>query len=576
MKFQNLLGSTDRGKDNSFRVTQTRLRVIPLGGLGEIGRNMMAIELGDDIVVIDAGILFPDERMPGVDFVIPDVTFLAQNRERVRAILVTHGHEDHTGALPYVLPELDAPVYSSRLTNGLISVKLREHGLLGSSELHVVEPCSPFSIGGLEVEFFRVCHSIPDAMGVAIRTPLGVVVHTGDFKIDHTPVDGHTTDFAKLAELAEEGVVLLCSDSTYAEVEGYTPSEQDVRAAIDRVVADADARIIVATFASLISRVQMVLDSAVKHSRKVAVVGRSMRNNVNMALDMGYLQAPPGTVVSLREARRLPFDELIVLATGAQGEPTSALVRMSRGEHKDVEIERGDTVILSSSPIPGNETLVARTVDDLYRQGAEVISSRNAMVHVHGHAAREELKLILNLVRPTYFVPVHGEHRHLVAHAQLAQSLGMGSNDTFVLEDGEVLEISPTYAGVVDRLPVEDVYVSGHRLWGGHSEVLAERNRLSSCGVVVVVLSLDAATGEPIRRPTVDSRGFDAPSIAQSLLENAAQMVHSMLENEAGKVLDFGYTKAKVTACVSDYLYKETKRRPTVLTLVETLERRTR
>ena len=557
-------------------MTQACLRVIPLGGLGEIGRNMMAVEVGDDIVVIDAGVLFPDERMPGIDFVIPDVTFLTQNRERVRAILVTHGHEDHTGALPYVLPELNAPVYSSRLTKGLISVKLKEHGLLGSTELHAVEPCAPFRIGGLEIEFFRMGHSIPDAMGVAIRTPVGVIVHTGDFKIDHTPIDGHTTDFAKLAEFAEEGVVLLCSDSTYAEVEGYTPSEQAVRAAIDRVVADADARIIVATFASLISRMQMVIDSAVRHSRKVAVVGRSMRNNVNMALDMGYLHAPLGTIVSLREARRVPFDELIVLATGAQGEPTSALVRMSRGEHRDVEIEEGDTVIISSSPIPGNEKLVARTIDDLYRRGAEVISSRNAMVHVHGHAAREELKLILNLVRSTYFVPVHGEHRHLVAHAQIAQSLGMCSENTFVLEDGDVLEITPTCAGVVDRLPVEDVYVAGRRLWGKHSAVLAERNRLSLGGVVVVALALNAVTGEPLRRPIVESHGFDDPSMAQALLENAAQVVHSMLENAAGEVLNFGYTKAKVTACVSDYLYAETKRRPTVLTLVETVDRRTR
>lgn len=555
-------------------MAEPNVRVIPLGGLGEIGRNMMAIECDDDIIVIDAGVLFPEEGMPGIDFVIPDVTYLARNRDRVRAVLITHGHEDHTGALPYVLPELDAPVYASRLTIGLITVKLKEHGLLQSSSLNVVEPNEPFDIGRLRVEFFRVCHSIPDAMGIAVYTPLGTIVHTGDFKIDHTPVDGHTTDFAKLAELGADGVLLLCSDSTYAEVEGYTVSEEVVRGAIDRVVADAQARIIFATFASLISRVQMVIDAAVKNRRKVAVVGRSMRNNVGMALEMGYLNAPGGTVIPLKEAKRLPHDRVVILATGAQGEPTSALVRMSRGDHQDVEIETGDTVVISSSPIPGNETLVARTIDNLYRRGAEVISSRNALVHVHGHAAREELKLVLNLVRPTYFVPVHGEHRHLVAHTRLAQSLGMHHEDTFVLEDGDVLEIESDWAGVVDRVPVEDVYIAGHRLWGQHSSVLEERNRLSIDGVVAVGLTLDAETGAPLKPPSLESRGFDELSRAQELLETASQVVLSALENDSGKVLDFDQIKKKVTASVSDLLYKETRRRPTVLTLVEKVERR--
>jgi ribonuclease J len=534
---------------------------------------MMAVEYEDDIIVIDAGVMFPEEGMPGIDFVIPDITYLARNRDRVRAVLITHGHEDHTGALPYVLPDLDAPVYASRLTHGLITVKLREHGLLKSSSLNVVEPNAPFRVGRLEVEFFRVCHSIPDAMGIAIHTPLGAIVHTGDFKIDHTPVDGHTTDFAKLAELAAGGVLLLCSDSTYAEMEGYTPSEQVVRGSIENVVAGAEARVIVATFASLISRVQMVMDAAVANRRKVAVVGRSMRNNVSMALDMGYLSAPDDLIVPLKEAKRLPHNRLVILATGAQGEPTSALVRMSRGEHKDVEIETGDTVIISSSPIPGNETLVAKTIDDLFRRGAEVISSRTATVHVHGHASREELKLMLNLVRPTYFVPVHGEHRHLIAHARLAQSLGMDPEDTFVLEDGDILEIEDGWAGVVEHMPFEDVYVAGHRLWGRHSSVLAERNRLSTDGVVAVGLTLDAKTGAPLSPPSLESRGFDELKRAQDLLENASQVVHSMLESQSGKVLDFDQIERTVTVSVSDLLWKETKRRPTVLTLVERVER---
>ena len=535
---------------------------------------MMAIECGDDIVVIDAGVLFPEEGMPGVDFVIPDITYLEQNKDRVRAILITHGHEDHTGALPYVLPQLDAPVYASRLTQGLITVKLREHGLLRSTTQHVVEPNTPFKVGQLEVEFFRVCHSIPDAMGIAIRTPVGTIVHTGDFKIDHTPVDGHKTDFAKLAELAAEGVLLLCSDSTYAEVEGYTPSEEAVREAITRVVAEADARVIVATFASLISRIQMVLDAAVKAGRKVTVVGRSMRNNVTMALEMGYLHTPDDTLVPLKEAKRLPHNRLVILATGAQGEPTSALVRMSRGDHRDVEIEPGDTVIISSSPIPGNETLVSRTIDNLYRRGAEVISSRNAKVHVHGHASREELKLILNLVKPTYFLPIHGEHRHLVAHARLAQSLGMEPEDTFVMEDGDVLRIDSDWAEVVDRVPASDVYVSGQRLWGSHSSVLDERNKLSTDGVVAVGIALDAETGAPIGTPSMESHGFEAQGRAEELLENAAQVIYSTLEKRSGEVLDIDHIKKSVASSVSDMLYRETKRRPTVLTLIERVERR--
>jgi ribonuclease J len=533
---------------------------------------MMAIECDEDIVVIDAGVLFPDEDMPGVDFVIPDVTYLAENKSRIRAVLITHGHEDHTGALPYVLPQLDAQVYSSRLTHGLITAKLKEHGLLKSSVLNVVEPGTPFKTGQLEVEFFRVCHSIPDAMGIAVRTPLGTIVHTGDFKIDHTPVDGYRTDLAKLSELATEGVLLLCSDSTYAEVDGVTPSEEMVREGIYRAVGNADARVIFATFASLISRVQMVLDAAVKNDRKVTVVGRSMRNNVDMAIEMGYLDVPDDTIISLKAAKRLTGNRLVILATGAQGEPTSALARMSTGKHKDVQIERGDTVVISSSPIPGNETLVARTIDGLYRLGADVISSRNATVHVHGHAAREELKLVLSLVQPTYFLPIHGEYRHLVAHTEIAECVGLDSGDTFVLENGDVLEIEAGWAGVVDRLPVENVYISGRRLWGKNSSVLEERNRLSTQGVVVVGLILDELTGMPTSPPRLESRGFEEPVRAAELLKNASQVVQSVLEKTSGEVLDFDQIESTVTASVADLLYKETRRRPTVVTLIEKRE----
>ena len=465
-------------------MNDTPLRVIPLGGLGEIGRNMMALEYGNDIVVIDAGVMFPEEGMLGIDFVIPDITYLVENVDRVKAILITHGHEDHIGALPYVLQELDVPVYASRLTHGLITVKLREHKLLADSRLNVIEPHEPFGIGKLKVEFFRVCHSIPDAMGVAIRTPLGTVIHTGDFKIDHTPVDGKSTDFTSLARIVDEGALLLCSDSTYAEVEGYTLSEQLVGETLDRVIGDADGRVMVATFASLISRMQQVIDAAVKYDRKVTVVGRSMVNNVKMARNMGYLQVPDDVIIPMVEARRLADHNVLILATGAQGEPTSALVRIANGDHQDVEIVEGDTVIISASPIPGNETLVSRTIDNLLRQGAKVLYSRIAMVHVHGHASREELKLMLGLVKPKFFVPIHGEFRHLMAHAAIAESTGVERQNIFVLEDGDVLALEEERGEVVDDVPAGYVYVDGNRRWGTESTVLDERRRLSRDGVV--------------------------------------------------------------------------------------------
>ena len=429
------------------------LRVIPLGGLGEIGKNMMVLEYGDDIVVIDCGVMFPGEDMPGVDLVIPDISYLVERSHKVRAILITHGHEDHTGALPYVLPRLNVPVFAPRLAHGLISVKLKDHGLHKSTDLRAIEPGVPISLGPFETEAFRVCHSIPDAMGLAIRTPVGLVVHTGDFKIDHTPVDGKTTDLASLARYGAEGVLLLLSDSTYAELEGYTPSERVVGEALDRVIAEAPGRVLVATFASLISRIQQVVDAAERHGRNVSIVGRSMVDSVNVATELGYLTIQPGTLIPLSESRRLPPEKVVLMTTGSQGEPTSALVRIANKDHRDVQITAGDTVIISATPIPGNELPVSRTIDNLLRQGAKVLYDRVATVHVHGHGSQEELKMVLNLVRPRYFVPVHGEYRHLMAHAQLAWDLGVAEGGIFVMEDGEVLEISEESAQVVEPVP---------------------------------------------------------------------------------------------------------------------------
>ncbi len=547
----------------------TPLRVIPLGGLGEIGQNMLALEYDEDIVVIDAGILFPEENMPGVDFGIPDITYLIENRDRVRAILITHGHEDHIGALPHILSDLDVPVYASRLTHGLISVKLRERGMLRKARLNVVEPHSPFRIGEFHVEFFRVCHSIPDAMGIALTTPLGLVIHTGDFKIDHTPADGNPTDFSTLAQLTADGVLLLLSDSTYAEVEGYTESEQQVGEALDRIIGEAQGRVMVATFASLISRIQQVVNAAVRHGRKVTVVGRSMRNNVKMAMNMGYLDAPDDTLVSMNEARRLPHDQVVIVATGSQGEPTSALVRIANGEHQDVEIVPGDTVIISASPIPGNEKLISKTIDNLYRQGASVLYSRIALVHVHGHASREELKMMLRLVNPQFFVPVHGEYRHLVAHSGLAQSMGIPESNTFILEDGDVLELTSEGGRVADAVQAGHVFVNGSRLWAMDSAVLSERRRLAREGVVVVVLSVDQQTGKILKPPVVVSSGFEELEESRELFEKTSKMAQTVLEEAGSPVLEWEQVRAEMSESISKFLRKEAMRRPTVLTVIE-------
>ena len=544
------------------------LRVIPLGGLGEIGRNMMALEFDGDIIVIDAGVLFPEEDMLGVDLVIPNITYLAENRERVKGILITHGHEDHTGALPYVLRELNVPVFASRLTQGLIEVKLREHRSLRDARLEVVEPGEPVQLGKFQAEFFRVCHSIPDAMGIAVRTPLGMVVHTGDFKIDHTPADGNPTELGKLAELASEGVLLLCSDSTYAEVPGYTLSERVVGDALERVIAEAPGRVMIATFASLISRMQQVIDAAAWHERKVAFIGRSMVDNANMAMKMGYLSAPAGVVVSLREVRTLPPERVVLMTTGSQGEPTSALVRIANRDHRDVQIMPGDTVVISATPIPGNETVVSRTIDNLFRQGAEVLYDRIALVHVHGHASQEELKLMINLTKPKFFVPVHGEHRHLKVHAELAQSLGLPADNTFVLEDGDVLEITSQGAEVVDRVTAGPVYVDGRRVWDMTNGVMRDRRLLSKDGIVVLVLTQDGKTGQLARSPDMVSSGFIDAEEHGATVSAMTHVVMEALNSDVEHPMEKDVLVKMVKDTVGNFLHQQTGRRPMIIPVV--------
>ena len=510
-----------------------RLRAIPLGGLGEIGKNMLALECGDDIIVVDCGVQFPEEDMLGVDLIIPDISYLIEHADRVRGILITHGHEDHIGALPFVLPQLDVPVYAPRLAHGMITVRTRGRRGIRDATVEAIEPGKDYQFGdSFTANWFRVCHSIPDAMGIAIKTPLGTVIHTGDFKIDHTPVDGRTIDLASLAGYGSDGVLLLLSDSTYAEVPGYTPSERLVGEALDRAIRDAPGRVMVATFASLISRIQQVVDAAERSGRKVGIVGRSMVDNVHVASDMGYLTLPAGILLPLSEIRRLPPEEVVLLTTGSQGEPTSALVRIANREHRDVNIMPGDTVIISATPIPGNELPVSRTIDNLLRQEARVLYDRITTVHVHGHASQEELKMVLNLVRPRYFVPVHGEYRHLMAHAQLAWDLGVAESGIFVLEDGDVLEIAEGSAEVVERVSAGPIYIDGPSTRDHRSQVLSQRKGLSKDGVVVVVISTDRETGRPVGEVKTVSTGFMDDSETGTLFKDLAARVSETINGD--------------------------------------------
>lgn len=543
------------------------VRIVPLGGLGEVGKNMMAVEYGDDIVVIDAGVMFPKQDMHGVDLVLPDTTYLVERADRVRAVLITHGHEDHTGALPYVLRDLHVPVYAPPLAHDLVQVKLQEHSGLGRYELHEVNPGDSLTFGAITAEYFRVCHSIPDACGIALTTPAGLVVHSGDFKIDHTPVDGRQTDLQRLAELGREGVLLLLSDSTYAEVPGYTESEQVVGVALDRALAEAPGRVLVATFASLIARVQQVVDAAVKSGRKVAPAGRSMVNNVNMAVAKGYIKAPPGTIVSLDELAALPPERQAIVLTGAQGEPLAVLARIANRSSRDISIQDDDTVIISASTIPGNETLVARVIDDLTRQGARVVTRRTSPgVHVQGHASQEELKLMLGLIKPKYFVPIHGEYRMLQAHAELAESVGVEHERIFVIEDGDVLEVEDARAAVVDHVPAGHVYVDGLRLWDMRSAVLRDRRKLSREGFVVVVVPFDGATGEALGDPEIVTSGFIDVEESEGLIDRATTLVAEALRAPS-KPLDEGSIDHAVREALRGFFQEQTGRRPMIVPL---------
>ncbi len=546
-------------------MAKSKLKIIPLGGLGEIGKNMMVMEYENDIIIIDVGLMFPEEEMMGIDLVIPDISYLMDKKTKIRGIIITHGHEDHIGALPYILPQLNVPVYSTKLTNGLISVKLKEQKLMASADLRIVPPGGKITLGTFKVEFFPVCHSIPDAVGFIINTPAGTIVHSGDFKVDYTPIGSKPTDLSRLAQAGKQGVLLLLSDSTYAELPGYTPSERIVGETFDRIMAEATGRVIIATFSSLISRIQQVIDAAEKHNRRVCIVGRNMTEIVRMALDLGYLKTSPKTLVSIEEIKGIPHDRLAFVTTGTQGEPTSALVRMANQDHRQIRIIPGDTVVISATPIPGNEAVVARTIDNLFKQGAQVLYNSIAPVHVHGHASQEELKLLLNIVKPKFFLPIHGEYRHLSLHSKLAQSVGIPKNNIFVMEDGNVLELDSDNAKITGRLPSSNVYVDGLSVGGIDNVVLRDRQMLSRDGIVIVIIAMNRQTGKLVGKPDIVSRGFVDPQGSNEILEKSRDLVMQVLDHSGAHPAEWSFVNTKVRDTLYKFYYEQTKRHPMIL-----------
>ena len=548
----------------------TRLRVIPLGGLDEVGKNMTVFQYGDDLVVVDAGIMFPDDDHPGVDLILPDYSYVLKRKDKLRGIVITHGHEDHTGALPYLLKELGGgvPVLGTRLTLGLIRGKLDEHKLT-KVKLREIKAGSHIALGPFGFDFFAVNHSIPDSVGIFLRTPVANVVHTGDFKLDQTPIDGRLTDYGALAKFGKIGVDLLMSDSTNAETFGVTNSEASVGEALRDIIESADRRVIVASFSSHIHRVQQICNAAIDAGRKVVVTGRSMVTNTKIARDLGYLEIDDDDIVDAYEANGLAPQDVVVLCTGSQGEPLSALARMANGDHKTVQVERGDTVVISASPVPGNEKAVSRVINRLAKAGAIVMHKGNAKVHVSGHAAAEELKLMLNLVEPTYFMPIHGETRHLTAHARLASAVGMYDENVFVLDNGDCLELDASGAKQCERVEHGVVYVDGLGVGDVGNVVLRDRQLLAQDGIATVIIAIDGQTGRPIGDPELVTRGIVFGAEGEQLLAEARARVSKTLAKTAKEgATDQAVVKNAVRESLSQLLWERIRRRPMIIPVV--------
>lgn len=548
----------------------TPVRFIALGGLNEIGKNLYVYECSNDMFIVDCGLAFPDDEMPGVDLVVPDFTYLEKNKDRFRGIVITHGHEDHIGALPYLLKKINVPIYGTRLTLGLVEGKLKEHGLLSQASLNVVEPRQNVRMGCMSVEFIRVNHSIPDSCALAIHTPAGVIVHTGDFKVDYTPIEGGIIDLARFGELGNRGVLALMSESTNVERPGYTKSERSVGESFKGLFARAEGkRIIIATFSSNIHRIQQIIDEAVKHGRHVAVSGRSMTNVISKAVELNYIKVPDGTMIDIEDVNKYDPEELVIATTGSQGEPLSALSRMSSGDHRQVTITPNDFIIISANPIPGNEKLVTKVVNELMKQGAEVIYEGMYEVHVSGHACQEELKMMISLTRPKFFVPIHGEYKHLKKHSKLAAGMGIPEENTFIADLGDVLETDGVEMKLTGTVPSGKVMVDGFGVGDVGSVVLRDRKHLAEDGVMIIVATMDRESGRVVAGPDIVSRGFVYVRESEALLDEAKQLMKQVMDDlQERNVHEWGNIKSAMRDALSEFIYKETKRSPMILPII--------
>jgi len=547
---------------------KSKLRIIPLGGLGEVGKNMLVIEYGEHILVIDAGLMFPEDEMLGIDLVLPDFSYLKENRDKIEAIILTHGHEDHIGALPYVLRDIKVPIYGTKLTLGLVQVKLEEYGL-DDIDMRVIDTKKPLKIGPFKLEFARVCHSIPDGFGIAIHTPQGIIVHSGDFKFDQTPIDGIRTDYNKFAAFGKKKILVLLSDSTNSELCGHTHSEREVGETLYEIFQEAPNRVVVASFSSHLHRIQQVIDVSNLTNKKIAITGRSMQNNVSIAADLGYLRIPEGMIIDVEEAGSFTPREVVILCTGSQGEPLSALARMASHDHKHIQIEQGDTVVISARPVPGNEKSVSRTIDQLFKKGATVFYQSISGVHVSGHAAREELKMMMNLVSPKYFIPIHGEYRHLKHHADIANEIGIPSENILIIENGDVVEFDKGKAEINEKVSAGVVLVDGLGVGDIGDIVLRDRQLLSTDGVVVVVVGINVQNGELVNGPEIISRGFVYMKEAEELIEEAREQVQAVFEHTSKEhITDWSVLKSDVRSALGRFLYAKTKRRPMIMPII--------